>query len=167
MGERKLRATGSRATETTTPGRYIVQCTNARIQDKGNKTQVVLTLVICEQGWNDGMVLKKWYSLPSGDGGVSPHSQYGRACALALGRATGPDEDLDPAPIFVGKCFEVDVGYRSNSLDGELDEANREARKDDKDFLRVHKLLRLVDNDEVGATIHMRSYGVKWPPKKE
>lgn len=166
MGKLKLVASGSRASDTMAPGNFIVRCISGRTQIRGNKNQVVLTFTIKEKAWNDGVVLKQWYTLTTADGEVSPHTKYGRACELALGRPLGPGDDLDPEKVFVGKFFEADVGYRSNDTKDFLDEANREQKKDLRDFLRVHQLLRLVPEDEAGASIHMRSNGVIWPPKR-
>ncbi|MCZ6625042.1 MAG: hypothetical protein O7B35_12570, partial [Deltaproteobacteria bacterium] len=75
------------------------------------------------------------------------------------------NDELDPQTVFSGKFFEAAVGFRSNNLGGELDEANREERKDNRDFLRVHKMIRLVPEDEAAAIVHIRSNGVIWPPE--
>ena len=86
---------------------------------------------------------------------------------MALGRSIEPGDDLEPENIFVGKIFEADVGYRSNDGRDSCDEANREAKKDERDFLRVHRLTRLVSETEAKTIMHMRSNGVIWPPKEE
>lgn len=55
-----------------------------------------------------------------------------------------PDEDLDPEIIFVGKDFVAEVGFSLRDSNGKLADENADSKKDSKDFLRVHKLLRLA-----------------------
>ncbi len=166
MKRLKLVASGSRASDTMTPGNYVIRCRDARIQERGNKTQVVLTFQILEKAWNDGVVLTQWYGLKTTEGEISPHTKYGKACEIALGRALEAGYDLDPETVFVGKIFEAEIGYSSTDSDGVSDEGNRVEKKNDRDFLRVHSLLRLVSQDEAGAIIHMHSNGVIWPHKR-
>lgn len=143
-----------------TPGSYIVRCRGGRIQPRGNKLQVVLAFEILEKAWNDGVLLRQWYNLPRAESGLSPHCRYARACEIALEHPVGPEDDLDPEAVFVGKYFEADVGYRSNDSTGISDELNRAEKKDNRDFLRVHNLLKLVPKDEAEAAMYMRSNGV-------
>jgi len=112
-----------------TPGIYVIRCRDARIQERGNKTQVVLTFQIMEKAWNDGVVLKQWYGLKTTQGEVSPHTKYGKACEIALGRALEAGDDLDPETVFVDKIFEAEIGYSSADSDGVSEEGNRAEKK--------------------------------------
>jgi len=106
--------------------------------------QAVLSFNVAEDAWNDGALLKMWFSFKSANDEVSPYTKFARACALALNRPIRPDDDLDPASVFVGKKFEVEVGFSSRDTDGNVSEANRAQRKFDGDFPRIHELIRLV-----------------------
>lgn len=149
MGKLKLIAGGSRASETMAPGKYRVRCTNSEAKTRGRYNQVILTFEVAEAAWNDGTELKQWYNLKAGSR-VSPHSKYAKAWELAAGREIQAGDDLDPA-IFRGKVFEASVGYSSQGEDGFFDHIHSETKKGPKDFLRVHRLEKLID--------HMEPYG--------
>jgi len=151
----KLVASGSRASETMTPGMYLVRCKQAEGKLRGRYNHVVLTFEVVEQAWNDGTDLKQWYNIKSGSK-VSPHTKYARAWELAAEKEMQSGDDMDPA-IFEGKVFEAYVGYRSDSH-STFDHSNTETKKDDRDFLRVHSLERLVHEEE-RAIGHMAPYG--------
>ena len=51
---------------------------------------------------------------------------------------------MDPE-IFKDKCFMAYVGYSSKDTEGNYDQANTETKKDNRDFLRIHRLERLDD----------------------
>ena len=143
MGKLKLVAGGSRASETMPPEMYHVRCVDAQMRQRGRHLQVILTFEVAEQAWDDGTALKQWYNLKSLSGHVSPHTKYAKAWELAAGRALQAGDDMDPG-IFIGKVFEAYVGYSSQSQDGSFDLANAETRKSPKDFLRVHRLEKLI-----------------------
>ena len=93
----RLKAGGSEATENMPPGHYILECRQAHAQDRGrNKVQVVLSFQVSEEFLHDGVVFKQWFTFYSKDGTVSPHTKYGKACSLALGRPIEPNDDLTP-----------------------------------------------------------------------
>jgi hypothetical protein len=148
VGKLKLIASGSRASETMTPGKYRVRCLDSEIKQRGRYSQVILTFMVAEEAWNDGTELKQWYNVKAGST-VSPHSKYAKAWELAAGREIRAGDDLDPA-IFKGKVFEAFVGYSSQGEAGAFDSDHTETKKGPKDFLRVHRLENLID--------HMGSY---------
>lgn len=145
MGKIKLVAGGSRASDTMPPEMYRVRCVDAQVKQRGRYIQVILTLEVAEEAWNDGTALKQWYNLKSLSGKVSPHTKYAKAWELAAGRPLQPGDDLDPG-IFIGKVFEAYVGYSMQGDAGSFDLVYTETRKGPKDFLRVHTLEKLIDH---------------------
>ena len=106
----------------------------------------------------DGVVLKQWFSLGTTDDGdeaisISPHSKYGRAWSLAVGRSLKKGEAPEPQG-FVGKTFRVIAGFSSRA-DGGYSLRNTYARKDSRDFIRVHELL---ENLTEKAQTHMKPH---------
>jgi hypothetical protein len=66
---------------------------------------------------------------------------------MALGREIESGDDLSPAAIFKGKNFRVFVGYRMTEKNGgRASEVYSTYRKDAKDFLRVHKLIEVLED---------------------
>jgi hypothetical protein len=152
----KLRfvAGGSRASETMPAGMHFVKCIEAKTNQRGRGTQVMLTFQVAELAWNDGVELKQWYNLPA-SGRISPHTKYARAWELAANREIQVGDNMDPQ-IFVGKLFRAYVGYRSNGSGNDYDKTYTETKKDDGDFLRVHMLEELIINEK--ETTHMAPY---------
>jgi hypothetical protein len=67
---------------------------------------------------------------------------YTEQCAIALGRAIDPGDDLTPEAVFTGKVFLADVRFRST--DGKKrTSVDANVRKDTLDFLRVVELVAL------------------------
>ena len=78
---------------------------------------------------------------------IRPTSRYAKECAAALGRELTADDDLDPASVFKGKHFVVQAGWRMTDRPGggtAKDEFTQH-KKDGRDFLRVHHVVREGD----------------------
>jgi hypothetical protein len=126
------------------PGERTAECVDARVQRRGNKTQLVLTL-----DTEDGQVGHMWIDIPQP---LTSTCRYVRLATLALGRTPLAGEPIHPesAGLFRGKRFRVMVGWRKSERDARgkhrFDEALAlEGPKDSRDFLRVHDLLERVD----------------------
>lgn len=168
MAKITLKASGSQAPGDMTAGEYIVRCTGGEIARRGNKISAVLTVLVvgrCVDGvlypQHEGVTLKQWYSLgeikaQSADAelSISPHSKYGQAWQLAMGRPLKASDDVDPS-AFANKIFRVDVGYSSSS-GGEFSYKHVAKRKGPRDFLRIHTVLEKIEEN---ALTHMGSYG--------
>jgi hypothetical protein len=136
-----LRAGGLEPQESMAPGQYVAQCEGGTIKTKGKSTIAVLEFRIID-GPHGGTALRQWVTIPDVDGNVPLSSRYARQCVVALGREIEPGDDLDPAAIFKGKFFLIDVGYRkTEKIGGTATQENAGRRKDAKDFLRVHSIL--------------------------
>jgi len=126
------------------PGERIAECVDARVQRRGNKTQVVLTL-----DTDDGQVGRMWIDVPEP---LTSTCRYMRLVTLALGRPPAAGEPIHPESqgLFHGRRFRVLVGWRKSQRDARgkhrFDEALAlEGPKDPGHFLRVHDLLARVD----------------------
>jgi hypothetical protein len=140
-----LRAGGLEPSESMKPGQYVAMCEGGTITTKGKTTIAVLEFRILD-GPHGGTALRQWITIPAIDGVVPIASRYGRQCAIALGREIECGDDLDPAAIFRGKFFRVDVGFRmTEKIGGTATQDNASRRKDAKDFLRVHGVLGLEE----------------------
>lgn len=120
------------------PGDEVADCVGARVIQRGNKKQVVLTFEF------DGGVANQWLQI-----GVplSPWSKYVRQAQIALGDEYSPGMDLDPHDVFVGKRLKVRVGFRKTEHAGGSGRSGDDLalrRKDDQDQLRVHEILELI-----------------------
>ena len=128
------------------PGQYIAICENAW-REVGKKIRIVWQFRILE-GEHTGTSLRKWLIPADAGGSVSPFSYYAKICELALGRPLRADDDLNnPRAIFGGRIFKVTVGYRKTlkPKGGPYSDKNALHRKDEKDSLRVHEVLELVE----------------------
>jgi hypothetical protein len=142
---KQLRAGGLEPSESMAPGKYIANCEGATITTKGRSTVAVLEFRIID-GLHSGTALRQWITIPDIDGIVPLGSRYGRQCALALGRDIESGDDLNPATIFKGRLFRVDVGYRmTEKIGGIPSHEHTLRRKDHKDFLRVHNLIAVEE----------------------
>jgi hypothetical protein len=140
---KRLRAGGLEPSESMVPGQYVAACEGATITTKGKTTIAVLEFRIIDEPYS-GTALRQWVAIPDVDGVVPIGSRYGRQCKLALGREIEPGDDLDPGSIFRGRFFLIDVGFRMTvKSGGTATHENALRRKDQKDFLRVHKLVEL------------------------
>lgn len=129
------------------PDDYLAKCETAWTEPIGKDTRVVWQFHIHE-GLHRGVGLRKWSIVADASGEVSPFSEYAKACEIALGRKLSADDDLaNPADIFAGKIFRVTVGYRKTDRPkgGQASDKNALTKKDDRDRLRVHGIVALVD----------------------
>lgn len=142
-GPAHLRAGGLEPSDSMAPGEYVTNCEGAKITTKGSTTIAVLEFRVID-GPHSGTALRQWIPVPDVGGIVPLGSRYGRQCALALGRDVEPGDDLNPAAIFRGKTFRVQIGYRLTEKTGGIaNDDNMHRRKDAKDFLRVHRLMAM------------------------
>jgi hypothetical protein len=140
-----LRAGGLEPSESMAPGKFVAACEGGTITTKGRNTIAVLEFRIID-GPHSGTALRQWITIPVVDEIVPIASRYGRQCAVALGREINSGDELDPATIFRGKLFRVDVGFRmTEKVGGTATTENALRRKDAKDFLRVHSILALEE----------------------
>jgi hypothetical protein len=142
-----LRLGGVAPAEDMAPAQYVMTCDTAWTEPVGKNIRVVLQFR-CVDGKYDGVALRQWLIASDGGNIVSPTGRYARHCAIALGRPLIQDDPVnDPAEIFTGKKFLVFVGYRKTEKPkgGMASEDNALRRKDDKDYLRVHEIISLVD----------------------
>lgn len=124
-----------------TPGEYVAMCEGARLTQKGKSAIVVLLFRVVD-GPHTGTALRQWLTVADVNGVVAAGSKYSRHCQIALGQdEIRPGDSLDPEVVFVGKTFVVDVGYRLTEA-GKPDSKNAEVKKGDRDFLRIHQILR-------------------------
>jgi hypothetical protein len=142
---KQLRAGGLQPDESMAPGEYVAQCEGATIISKGRSTIAVLEFRIID-GPHSATALRQWITIPDVDGIVPLGSRYGRQCTLALGREIESGNDLNPAVIFKGRFFRIDVGYRmTEKIGGTPSHDHALRRKDHKDFLRVHNLIAVEE----------------------
>ena len=128
------------------PGEYVAICENAW-REVGKKIRIVWQFRIFE-GEHIGTSLRKWVMPADAGGSVSPFGHYAKICELALGRQLRADDDLNnPGAIFSGRIFRVTVGYRKtlNPKGGPYSDKNALVQKDERDHLRVHELLEVVE----------------------
>jgi hypothetical protein len=149
------------------PGEWVARCVRGEINVRGNKISAVLSFSVLgrftETGFtqeNAGVVLKQWYFLskktPEEDEiilEIQPHSKYGVAWALAMGRQLKANENPDPK-AFEKKIFRVDVGF-SSAAGGSFSYRNVGRKKEPRDFLRIHSI---VEKMEQKALSHMTPY---------
>jgi hypothetical protein len=129
------------------PGKYLVVCETTWIEAVGKEHRAVFQLRVVD-GIHDGVALRQWVTVSNGGGIVSPGSRYARYCALALGRTLEADDPVgDPAQIFAGRFFLVQVGYRKTEhrKGGRSSDEKANIRKDAADYLRVHDILSQED----------------------
>jgi hypothetical protein len=141
----KLHLGSSAPSDDVTPGKYLVQCTNAWREPYGDAWRVVWQFQICD-GPHDGVGLRKWKSFDR-SGEVPLNSEYAQVCEIALERPPDHSDDLnDPASIFAGKKFVVFVGYRKTEKPrgGRASDELALRKKDSSDKLKVHEILSLV-----------------------
>jgi hypothetical protein len=136
----KITVAGRAAPSVMTPGQYVAKCINSELRVQ-KKSFVLLTFVVSDGAFKDTL-LRCWLSVSEK---MSPHGKYVRAWETAAGRSVGPDEDLSPS-VFHGKSFRVGVGYRTNGPDKQFSAENAQMRKDNQDFLRVHKIIERIDD---------------------
>lgn len=124
-------------------GNYRVNCTGAGADEKGRP---ILTFRVLDEP-HTGTALRKWLAIHHTNGEIRPGTPYAKLCALALGRDPEPDDILEPSEIFRGKNFLAFVGWRMTEKPrgGTASSDLALRRKDDRDFLRVHELLQLLD----------------------
>ena len=163
-----LKASGSQAPTDMPPGEWVARCERGEIKVRGSQISAVLSFSVLgrftEKGFveeNAGVVLKQWYFLSKTAPGdeeivleIQPHSKYGIAWALAMGRPLRASDRPDPI-AFQKKIFRVDVGYRSDA-GGSFSYKNQGRKKDPKDFLRIHSIVEKVEEK---ALSHMTPYG--------
>jgi hypothetical protein len=142
---KRLRAGGLEPSESMVPEQYVAMCEGGTITMKGKTTIAVLEFRVID-GPHGGTALRHWITIPDVDGVVPIASRYGRQCAIALGREIESGDDLDPAAVFKGKFFLIDVGFRmTEKIGGTATKDNALRRKDGRDFLRVHSILALQE----------------------
>lgn len=133
-----LRLGGMDPAEDMQPGVYRVSCTGAAVE----RGRIVINYQVID-GAHTGTSLRQWIPTPE-DGEVKPKSRYAQQCAVALGRPLDVGDNVNnPASIFSGRFFSVDVGYRKTEKPrgGKYDETFALRRKDHDDGLRVHAIL--------------------------
>jgi hypothetical protein len=128
------------------PGEYVAVCENAW-REIGKKIRIVWQFKVIE-GEHTGTSLRKWLIPADAGGSVSPFGYYAKVCELSLARPLRADDDLNnPGAIFNGRIFRVTVGYRKTikPKGGPYSDKNTLTQKDERDRLRVHELLELVE----------------------
>jgi hypothetical protein len=122
------------------PGRYLASCVEASLQRSKNRAALEFTII---DGEHAGTALSMWIN--GVNGAIHPKSRYARECALALGRDLTAEDNLDPAVVFKGKHFVVEVGFRLTDQPGggKARGENAQCKKDSRDYLRVHRLVRV------------------------
>jgi hypothetical protein len=122
-------------------GEYLAHCKNAYVER--SKNRAVLGFVVID-GEHTGVALPMWIT---GVNSIGPASRYANECAAALGRELTADDDLDPGVIFKNKHFAVQAGWRMTDKPGGGTAKDEFAlhKKDGRDFLRVHHVLREID----------------------
>lgn len=123
-------------------GEYLAHCKNAFVER--SKNRAVLDFVVID-GEHSGVALPMWVN--GVNNAIRPTSRYAKECTIALGRELTADDDLDPGAIFKGKHFAVQVGWRMTDKPGGGTAKDEFAmhKKDGRDFLRVHRILREVE----------------------
>jgi len=125
------------------PGRYRMACQGAGADEKG-KPMLLFRMIDPPHA---GTALRKWLNISHVIGEIRPGSSYAKLCELAVGRELEPDESLEPNDIFRGKIFLAFVGWRKTDKHrgGQFRDDNALHRKDDRDFLRVHELIEVIE----------------------
>ena len=134
-----LRVGGTEPSDDMKPGVYLVSCTSAAVE----RGRIVIHYRVID-GPHTGTALRQWITIPMDGGDISPKSRYAQQCAVALGRPIDSSDNVNnPATIFSGALFSVDVGFRKTDRPrgGKFKEDNALTRKDADDGLRVHTIL--------------------------
>jgi len=143
-----LRLGGDLPSEEMWPGKYLVICEGAWIQERGQRHNAVFQFSVVD-GKFGGTALRHWITAADEGGFISPVGRYAHYCALALGRPLDETDPIDdPGEIFVGRHFLVFVGYRKSERaggGGQVSEERALVRKDARDYLRVHQILSKED----------------------
>jgi hypothetical protein len=129
------------------PGKFLVACETAWLEPVGRTTRAVLQFSVVD-GKHNGVALRLWVIASDGGGVVSPSGRYARFCEIALGRPLENDDPVgDPSQIFAGHFFVVQAGYRKTEKPkgGMASDENAAHCKDDRDYLRVHDILKRED----------------------
>jgi hypothetical protein len=123
-------------------GEYPANCANAFLERSKNRAALEFVII---DGPHAGTALSMWIN--GVNGAIRPASRYAKECAAALGRELTADDDLDPAVVFKNKNFIVQVGWRQTDKPGGGRAADELAlrKKDGRDFLRVHRVVRETD----------------------
>ena len=168
-----LKASGSQAPTDMPPGEWIIRCEHGEISRRGNQISAVLACIVLghftDKGFtkeNEGVVLKQWYFLARIDSkgddvvlDIHPHSKYGTAWALAMGRPLKSTDEPNPS-AFEKKIFRVDVGYRSDA-GGSFSYKNVGKKKDPKDFLRIHTIMEKIEEKDLSHMTSLSQWGHK------
>jgi hypothetical protein len=140
-----LRAGGLEPTTDMQPGQYVCACESATDIITGRSRQAILQFRIID-GPHLGVGLRQWLTISEVGGIVSLATRYAKHCAIALGRDIEPGDALEPESIFPGKVFSVEVGYRlTEKMGGPANPMNAQRKKDARDFLRVHRIIELLE----------------------
>jgi hypothetical protein len=142
-----LRLGGTAPADDMQPGKYLVQCEAAWIEQVGKEHRVVLQFRVTD-GKHHGAGLRQWVIAANAGGVISPTGRYARYCAIALGRPVESNDPVDdPGQIFSGRFFLVSVGYRKTEQPkgGRYSDQLALVKKGDADYLRVHEILEAVD----------------------
>lgn len=137
-----LRLSGLAPAPEMQAGEYFAHCKNTFLER--SKNRAVLEFVVID-GEHAGAALPMWIN--GVNSAIRPASRYAKECAAALGRDLTADDDLDPASVFKGKHFTISVGWRMTDKPGggtPKDEFTQH-KKDGRDFLRVHRIVRAGD----------------------
>jgi hypothetical protein len=138
----RLQFGGRAPAEDLRPGDHLVRCVSAWSRPRGKETQAIWQFEI-QDGTHRGAALRKWMVIADESGVVSLNGLYATYCQIALARPVTPDDDpADVGAIFSGKTFVVRVAYRRTEHAGGGKPADDQVRKDEKDGLRVHEILR-------------------------
>lgn len=126
------------------PGGRIAECVDARLQRRGNKTQLVLTF-----DTDDGQVGRMWIDIPTP---LTSTCRFMRLVTLALGAPPAAGKPIHPESdgLFRGKRFSLVVGWRKSQRDAggkqKFDDSLATVGpKDPSDFLRIHEILERLD----------------------
>ena len=107
------------------------------------KSKFVVLLYQIAEGEHTGTTLRQWLQISDFDGKIASGSKYYEQCGVALGGEIASGENLDPEVVFVSKTFVVEAGYRL-TVGGKASPLNAATKKDDRDFLRIHRITEVL-----------------------
>jgi hypothetical protein len=135
----RVQLSGLEAAPDMQAGEYLAQCVNAFLERSKNRAVLEFTII---DGPHTGTALTQWIN--GVNGSIQPRSRYAKECAAALGHDLSADDDLEPGVVFKGKILVVYVGWRMTDKPGggKYSDEFSSHRKDGRDFLRVHHIIR-------------------------
>jgi hypothetical protein len=140
-----LRLGGTKPAADMKPDTYSVSCIGAAV--KPGRWDVYFQVI---DGPHTGTALYMWIPLPKIGEPLMPNNRLVKECEVALGRPLDTSDDLrNPKAIFMGRNFLVEVAWRDSEKPGGGKNNKKYGFKthwkDEKDGLRVHSLIALVE----------------------